>query len=141
MATRDGGCRLVRVTAPARLHMGFLDFEGGLGRRFGSLGLAVEDMATGGGRRTAARGRGEGPDAARAAGHLAALRSAWGLATPVELNIEQAIPAHAGLGSGTQLGLAVGAALARLFGIEASPEIIAALLDRGARSGIGLGAF
>src|SRR5262249_60551106 len=31
----------VTVRAPARLHLGFLDLNGGLGRRFGSIGLAV----------------------------------------------------------------------------------------------------
>ena len=28
----------VRVRAPARLHLGFLDMNGALGRRFGSIG-------------------------------------------------------------------------------------------------------
>ena len=32
----------VRVVAPARLHLGFLDLNGGLGRMFGSIGLAVD---------------------------------------------------------------------------------------------------
>src|SRR4026208_2452940 len=32
----------VRVGAPARLHLGFLDRNGGLGRMFGSIGLAVD---------------------------------------------------------------------------------------------------
>jgi len=36
----------VVVTAPARLHLGFLDMHGGLGRRFGSLGLTIEGFAT-----------------------------------------------------------------------------------------------
>jgi hypothetical protein len=34
----------VRIEAPARLHLGFVDLHGGLGRRFGSLGLALEDL-------------------------------------------------------------------------------------------------
>ena len=36
----------VRVTAPARLHLGFLDLAGGLGRRFGSLGLTLGGLET-----------------------------------------------------------------------------------------------
>src|SRR5262245_21695328 len=36
----------VRVRAPARLHLGFLDMEGGLGRSFGSLGVTIEDVWT-----------------------------------------------------------------------------------------------
>ena len=33
---------LVRVSVPARLHVGFVDLNGGLGRRFGSLGIALD---------------------------------------------------------------------------------------------------
>jgi beta-ribofuranosylaminobenzene 5'-phosphate synthase len=36
----------VMVTAAARLHLGFLDMNGGLGRRFGSLGLAIDRPST-----------------------------------------------------------------------------------------------
>src|SRR6202035_3311578 len=36
----------VVVFAPARLHLGFLDLNGGLGRRFGGLGLAIDRPAT-----------------------------------------------------------------------------------------------
>ena len=35
-----------RVVAPARLHLGFLDLNGSLGRRFGSIGLAIDRPAT-----------------------------------------------------------------------------------------------
>ena len=43
------------------------------------------------------------------------LAAAWSL-PPVRVTIDRTIPAHAGLGSGTQLALALGAALARLAG-------------------------
>ena len=33
--------RYVSVRAPARLHLGFLDMHGDLGRKFGSLGLSI----------------------------------------------------------------------------------------------------
>src|SRR5262249_58900274 len=36
----------VTVRAPARLHLGFLDLNGGLGRRFGSIGLALNRPKT-----------------------------------------------------------------------------------------------
>lgn len=131
----------VRVRAPARLHLGFLDPDGGLGRRFGSLGLAIEEIAT---EVEIARGREdaiEGPDTARAAVHLARLRAAWAIVDPITVRIREAIPAHAGFGSGTQLGLAIGAGLARLLERSEPLEAIAELLERGARSAIGLGAF
>ena len=36
----------VTVAVPARLHLGFLDLDGGLGRRFGSIGVAISDLHT-----------------------------------------------------------------------------------------------
>lgn len=131
----------VRVTAPARLHLGFLDLEGGLGRRFGSLGLALDRPAT---RLVLARApalRLSGPDARWAAPILAFLAEHFDLEGPLALTIEAAIPAHAGLGSGTQLALALGAAAASLADEPADPTELVSLLNRGERSAIGAGAF
>lgn len=145
MVKRDAGTSrqvgAVRVVAPARLHLGFLDLNGGLGRRFGSLGLALDGIATVLTLRPAAADRIVGAEAPRAARHLAQLRAAWGPGVPVELVVERAIPPHAGLGSGTQLGLAIGVAYARLLGEPHGIGEIAALLGRGARSGVGIAAF
>ena len=131
----------VHVTAPARLHLGFLDLHGGLGRRFGGFGLAIEGLATriGFARAPTPEIQGVG-ETARATAVLERLAAAWGL-PPVRVTIEAAIPAHAGLGSGTQLALAMGVGLARLVGRDVSAPEVAGLLQRGARSGIGIGAF
>lgn len=130
----------VLVRAPARLHLGFLDLSGTLGRRFASLGVAIEEITL---ELELVRGAAPiaGPEAERTARHLHKLRSAWGIAEPITARVRAAIPAHAGFGSGTQLGLAIGAGLARLLGREEPLEAIAELLDRGGRSAIGLGAF
>jgi beta-RFAP synthase len=131
----------VSVTVPARLHLGFLDLDGGLGRRFGSLGMALDGPSTrlilGPGRGLSARG----PDGERAVEHLRRVTRHFGLGADLHLEIVEAIPAHAGLGSGTQLALATGAAVCRYHRHEARPRELARLLDRGARSGVGLGAF
>jgi beta-RFAP synthase len=57
------------------------------------------------------------------------------------LHLDEVIPAHAGLGSGTQLALAIGSAVATLEGLPLDLNEIAAKLDRGKRSGIGIGTF
>ena len=36
----------VQVTTTARLHLGFLDLTGDLGRQFGSIGLAIDAFET-----------------------------------------------------------------------------------------------
>lgn len=131
----------VSVTATARLHLGFLDLNGGLGRRFGSLGLALDGPVTQIVVRRAASDSVAGPDGSRAARALAAMSARLGLPGGHHVEIAQAIPSHAGLGSGTQLALAVAAALRALHGMPQDVRADAALLDRGARSGIGVALF
>ena len=139
----QGGTRGKRVTvrAPARLHLGFLDLEGGLGRRFGSLGLTVEGLETQVHvERAPAFAVEADSERDRARAMLERLAGPWDL-PPLRAVIDRTIPTHAGLGSGTQLALALGTALARLTGRSATSREIAAFLGRGARSGIGIGAF
>ena len=133
----------VNVTANARLHLGFLDLNGGLGRMFGSIGLGISHPATQltlrrqpGGANTAS-----GPEAERALRHLAALGAALSIRPGLHLNISSAIPPHVGLGSGTQLALAIGAAMRALQGLAPDTRADALLTQRGARSGIGAALF
>lgn len=134
-------CHSVTVSAAARLHMGFLDLNGGLGRRYGSLGLALEELATTVTVRADETVTAEGPQSERAEAFARAALRALDIRCGVRVSIRQAVPEHAGLGSGTQLALAVGAAIARLFNLAWTPREIAGALGRGGRSGIGLGAF
>ncbi len=131
----------VTVIAPARLHLGFVDLNPPTGRRFGSLGLALDSPHT---RVCAWRGRTKQPDSPsrhKAAQLLHALRSNIAVPDDVCVQVEEAIPPHCGLGSGTQLALAVGTAVSRLLDLNLSPFDIRQNLARGARSGIGIGAF
>jgi beta-ribofuranosylaminobenzene 5'-phosphate synthase len=131
----------LRVHAPARLHFGFLDLHGGLGRRFGSIGLALDAPAVTLTARRCERLDVTGPEARRAAAYALAAATHLGIPGHAALTIEDAIPAHAGFGSGTQLALSVAAALAGLAGRPFAPEDFADALDRGNRSGVGLAAF
>ncbi len=133
----------VSVAASARLHLGFLDMHGGLGRKFGGLGLALDAPQTW---LTLAPADAlanvvEGPEAARALRLLEKAQAALAPNARNRLTIHEAIPAHAGLGSGTQLALAIAAALRRLEDLPDDPARDAALLERGARSGLGAGLF
>ncbi|NOQ94708.1 MAG: beta-hydroxylase [Methylophaga sp.] len=141
------------MSTPARLHLGFLDLNGEAGRKFGSIGLAIDSHYT--------------KIEATSADSL--LISSPSLTIPtsihkkitqivdvfyatlgqhipkeqqgVELSVLELIPSHAGLGSGTQLALTVGTLLCRLHNISANTHDIAYHLGRGARSGIGIATF
>ena len=136
----------VRVAAPARLHLGFLDPAATLGRRFGSVGLVLNGFDTVVEMVRADADRADAFDGgdvalARAIEHLRTLRLATRCAAPVRLVVRAAPPMHAGLGSGTQLALAVGSAFSRLFELGLGTGALATLLGRGARSGVGIAGF
>jgi beta-RFAP synthase len=145
MHAHEGKVRFesVRVEAPARLHLGFLDLNGNLGRRFGSLGLTLEGIATELEVRQSGTLQVDGPPMARlrALACAASLTQTLGLPQGVAIRIRRAIPDHVGLGSGTQLALAVASGMLALYGIEMDLRRLAGLMRRGMRSGIGIGAF
>jgi len=141
--------RAVSVEAPARLHLGFLDPAGTLGRPFGSLGLVVQgastrvlvrsapddrDVVTAGDREAEA-------EVHRALQALQALQSRTGQRAPLHLHLSQVLPAHAGFGSGTQLALAVGRAFATWHRLDLPTQELARTLGRGLRSGVGIAGF
>jgi beta-ribofuranosylaminobenzene 5'-phosphate synthase len=131
----------VTVTVPARLHLGFLDLNGGLGRRFGSIGLAISDLRTRITIRRATHSRVSGPESDRVRQYLQTMERVLALDESHAADIAEVVPAHAGLGSGTQLALAVAAGLRRLHHRPLDIEGDAFNLGRGTRSGIGIGLF
>jgi beta-RFAP synthase len=131
----------VRVQAPARLHMGMLDASGAGARRFGGLGVAVTRPAAIVEASASNELTVEGPDADRARAVAERCRAALGDARGARVRVLEAIPPHAGLGSGTKLALAVAAALAALHGQSPGPAALARMAGRGARSAVGLWTF
>jgi beta-RFAP synthase len=131
----------VFVEAPARLHFGVLDLRGDLGRRFGGIGAAVPAPSLLLEARPAAELRAEGPDAARALAFARRFAAHHGLDLRLHFCLHRSIPAHAGLGSGTQLGLAVARASAELSGLATDVGSLARAVDRGRRSAVGTWTF
>lgn len=131
----------VHVDTPARLHLGFMDMSGALGRRFGSLGLSIEAFRTDLQVQRAQATTATGPGAERAVRYATEILSSLQVSDGLSISLNSAIPDHLGLGSGTQMALAVGHAISALYEIDLNTREIAALLHRGARSGIGIGAF
>ena len=131
----------VHVEAHARLHFGVLDLRGALGRWFGGIGAAAPAPTLKLSARRSDIVTAIGPDADRAVGYARRFLSHHQLATGADITIERALPAHSGLGSGTQLALAVGRALAELYSLSTDPVALSLGVGRARRSAIGTWVF
>jgi len=131
----------VVVQAPARLHLGLLDLRGDLGRRFGGIGAALESPSL---LLEARRGDTlsvEGDEAERIRLSARRFLEHHAIGAGASLRLRRAIPAHSGLGSGTQLALATARALAMLFDRPSGVADLARATCRGRRSAIGTYVF
>jgi beta-RFAP synthase len=137
----------VALRAPARLHLGFLDPAGSLGRSFGSVGLVIGgfetevEISASPFDRITANGPAAEAEIERAATCVRLLQAHTGCRDPLHLRLLQVLPAHAGFGSGTQLALAIGRAFALWHGLGVPTATLAQWLGRGLRSGIGIAGF
>lgn len=131
----------VTVKAHARLHFGFIDPDGSSGRKFGSIGLAINTPALMIEATPADSLSVIGKERGRVLALARRFLRHYKLCQGAHIAVKTTIPTHAGLGSGTQLALSVAAALARLFSIQADARELAAVMGRGGRSGIGIAAF
>ena len=131
---------MIQVKTPARLHLGILDLTGDLGRIYGSIGVAVEEpnlileaKPSDGMRITG------GDDAVNSLVKRVLIH--YNIEPEIEIEIKERIPSHVGLGSGTQLSLALGTAITKIHGIDADINDLARIAGRGSLSGIGIAAF
>lgn len=130
---------MIRVRTPSRLHFGLLS-----PRTFGGVGLMVESPGIQLAALPAASWSAEGPLAERALAfaHRFVQSLPTGVVPPQRLVLEQCAPEHHGLGTGTQLGLAVAKALAIAAGKpDLEAEELARRVGRGRRSAIGVHGF
>ncbi|MGE0378383.1 MAG: beta-ribofuranosylaminobenzene 5'-phosphate synthase family protein [Planctomycetaceae bacterium] len=138
--------RTVTLSTGSRLHFGPLSYRPAEGRHFGGVGLMIDEpgceiVMT---RSTQDDVTGETTVLDRVRRFVARTRvqSPADRPPPCRINVVRSIPPHAGLGSGTQLGLAVARGLAEISGEpEVSVETLAARVERGRRSAVGLYGF
>ena len=131
----------IKISTPARLHLGFIDLHGGVGRKFGSVGIALDTPRLELEIIPAQALNIQGADDVRIARLVEAFDKHYTVESRCNIHIKQIIPAHQGLGSGTQTALAIGRGLASLHGLTLTHHEIAYCLARGRRSGIGIHAF
>jgi beta-RFAP synthase len=137
MSERD----VVTIEAPARLHFGMFDLRGTLGRRFGGIGAAIPTPSLLLEARADRALHATGPSAERVLEFARRFLAHHALDAGAQLHVHRAIPPHAGLGSGTQLALAVARALAELYGLPADAIALARAVGRARRSGVGTWVF
>ncbi|ERG95382.1 beta-ribofuranosylaminobenzene 5'-phosphate synthase family protein [Haloquadratum walsbyi] len=133
----------VRVTTGGRIHFGFLNLSLAQDRLYGGIGLSVREPTT----TVVAEPIDDSGDAptivcSHSTAHEHATRAVDILnLDSVSVNVESALPRHAGLGSGTQLALTTLTAVANAYDQPPQPRENAPTLGRGGRSGIGVGTF
>jgi len=131
----------VYVKTPARLHLGLIDLNGDLGRLFGGLGVGIDRpnviLEAQWSERLAVTG--EKTDVVKTLAKR--FLETYNIKANASIKVKQTIPEHAGLGSGTQLALAVATALAKLFDVNASIRELAKAMGRGQRTSVGTTIF
>jgi beta-ribofuranosylaminobenzene 5'-phosphate synthase len=132
----------VTIHATARLHLGFIDLHGGLGRIYGSLGVSLEHPEWVLKFRRIQKGLNiSGEQPFRVKSLATQLVETLGYIKGLEIIVQESIPEHVGLGSGTQLALAMGTGITILHDVQMQPYTIASLLNRGTVSGVGTATF
>lgn len=132
----------ISISTGARLHFGLFS-HGQTGRReFGGVGLMIDRPGfVVRGSLSSADELQCGPWQSRVQALLARLRSEKAV-DPVRLEIVAAPPAHAGLGSGTQLGMSIAKIVSLLMKEPDAPPVeLARRAGRGLRSALGLHGF
>ncbi len=131
----------VYIKTPARLHLGLIDLGGELGRIFGGLGVAIErpNVVLEAEPSESLRVSGEKSDEVKSL--VKFFIDAYNTDDKVHIHVKRTIPEHVGLGSGTQLALAVSTALVKLKNIRASVWKLSSFMGKGSISGIGTAVF
>ena len=132
--------RRVVIKTPSRIHLTLTDLSGYGGRVDGGVGIALEEpnILLEAEQSDYIEAVGENAERARIAAQ--AVMEYFGLGG-ARLNIRNGYEMHVGLGGGTQLGIAAGMALCKLYQQPVTVREIAKIISRGGTSGIGTAAF
>jgi beta-ribofuranosylaminobenzene 5'-phosphate synthase len=128
---------MATVTAGGRLHFGFQNLSLARPRLYGGVGVSLAEPAVTVEAAPAGEVRASDPEA-----HEHAARAVEVLEVPgAHVEVVESLPRHVGLGSGTQLALAVLAAVGRAHDRAVDVRALAPAMGRGGRSGVGVAGF
>ena len=130
----------MKITTGCRAHLGLLDLHGGIGRIDGGVGISLDNPGLSITAEPSDELSVSGPLSNRVqAGAEDMLECIDGSAANIQ--IEQGIPQHVGLGSGTQAKLAGACVISNINNESYSVNELARITGRGGTSGIGTAAF
>lgn len=131
----------VYIKTPARLHFGLIDLNGDFGRLYGGLGVGINRpnviLEAQPSKTMIVKGKKTG----LVQEFVNKFKEAYKIKANVAITVEQTIPEHVGLGSGTQLALAVATAMAKLFNVKATTQELALIMGRMQRTCVGTTIF
>jgi len=133
---------MIQVVTPSRLHITLIDLNGALGRIDGGVGLTLDypSIRINAKKDTQLSVSGTTEFAERIRSAASAVLTQYNI-NGVAIDVVQEYPNHVGLGSGTQVALAVGTAISELYDLNLNPTTIAKFTGRGGTSGIGVAAY
>jgi beta-ribofuranosylaminobenzene 5'-phosphate synthase len=133
---------MIQITTPSRLHITLIDLNGALGRIDGGVGLALDypSIKIHAKKDVQLSVSGTSEFAERIKSAASAVLRKYDI-DGVAIKVVEEYPNHVGLGSGTQVALAVGAAISDLYDLNLTPTTVAGLTGRGGTSGIGIAAY
>jgi beta-ribofuranosylaminobenzene 5'-phosphate synthase len=136
--------RRVIIRTPSRVHVTLIDLHGGSGRVDGGIGITLDEpgMLLEAELSPAFSVSGGDPALQERVRRIASdVLQKLGAGGSIAITVRSTFPSHAGLGSGSQLALAVARAIAELHGRHLPVPELAKIVGRGGTSGIGTAAF
>jgi len=131
----------MRIRTPSRIHITLIDMNGSLGRIDGGVGFALNEpfieIEAYESEEVHVSGKAQNFERFREVAKKLSAHFRRGL----EIVVKSDYKGHVGLGSGTQIALAVGKAFSAFYAPNLSVREIANLVGRGGTSGIGVAVF
>lgn len=131
----------MRIRTPSRIHITLIDLNGSIGRVDGGVGFALNEpfVEIEAYESDEVSVEGKAQNLGRFRDYAKKLSDYFGRG--IEIVVKSDYRSHVGLGSGTQIALAIGKAYSELYNLKLPVRKIAEIVGRGGTSGIGVAVF
>ncbi|NPE31628.1 beta-ribofuranosylaminobenzene 5'-phosphate synthase, partial [Methanococcoides sp. SA1] len=131
---------MIKIRSPSRLHLSLIDLNAEIGRIDGGIGITLDhpNIVLSAEKADGVEVTGNSSFAGRM---VEAAKAVLPEGKGVIIHVEEDMPAHVGLGSGTQSALSAAAAVNELYDLGLTVRELAIAVGRGGTSGIGVASF